>query len=642
MSKNLTPRYIIIGIILVWALVTLWPSVQYQQLSSEDIEDMRESGTLETLENKIIKQGLDLKGGIYIVLEVDLPTLVTTLAINKDAKFERTVNDVRNILAENPQRKFFTVFTEKISENGLRLPRYYDVDYGAKAEDILNSIREQADDAINRVLEILQNRVDQFGVSEPTIQKQGNRRIIVELAGIQDSERARALLQSTAQLEFFLVKSPEVTNDILSQIDKAIKGNEELEALAAAVAGEQAQTEDGELAVSNDQTISISELFGEDGLSSQDADSGDTAVVVDQNIFQERPFSSMLRALGNNIAVPEKNLYAIKKIINKPEVQDKLSLGNGRFLFAPEAESFTTNTGLEEPLVYMYYLEHDADLTGGVIEEANATIGGQGSSAVGQPIVLLDMNSEGARTWSRITGANIGRRIAIVLDKKVHMAPSIRTKITDGGTLIEGFANMDEAKDIAIVLRAGSLPAPVKIIEERIVGPSLGADSVKAGTYSVLLGLALVLVFLLVYYKLSGIIADFALIWNILLVLAVLASLGATLTLPGIAALILTVGMSVDANVIIFERIREELRKGKTPRTAIDSGYARALTTIIDANVTTLVAALVLYQFGTGPIKGFATVLFWGIMISMFTAIFVTRTIFNSFTERRGLNKLSI
>ena len=642
MSKNLIPRYIIIGIVLAWALLTLWPSVKYQQLSPEDIEDMREAGTLETLENKIIKLGLDLKGGIYIVLEVDLPTLVTTLAINKDAKFERTVNDVRNTLTENPQREFFTVFTEKISENGLRLPRYYDVDYGAKAEDILNSIQEQADDAINRVLEILQNRVDQFGVSEPTIQKQGNRRIIVELAGIQDSERARTLLQSTAQLEFFLVKSPEVTNDILSQIDKVVKGDEELEALAAAVDGEQGQTEDGELAVSNDQTISISELFGKDEVSSEDAESGDTAVVVDQNIFQERPFSAMLRALGNNIAVPEKNLYAIKKIINKPEVQDKLSLGNGRFLFAPEAESFTTNSGLEEPLVYMYYLEHDADLTGGVIEEANATIGGQGTSAVGQPIVLLDMNSEGARTWSRITGANIGRRIAIVLDKKVHMAPSIRTKITDGGTMIEGFANMDEAKDIAIVLRAGALPAPVKIIEERIVGPSLGADSVKRGTYSVLLGLALILVFLLVYYKLSGVIADFALIWNILLVLAVLASLGATLTLPGIAALILTVGMSVDANVIIFERIREESRKGKTPRTAIDSGYARALTTIIDANVTTLVAALVLYQFGTGPIRGFATVLFWGIMISMFTAIFVTRTIFNSFAERRGLKKLSI
>ena len=340
--------------------------------------------------------------------------------------------------------------------------------------------------------------------------------------------------------------------------------------------------------------------------------------------------------------MPEKNLYIVKKIINKQEVQDKLGLGNGQFLFAPDAENFSTNDGIDEKLVYMYYLEKDADLTGGVIEEANATIGGQGTSAVGQPIVLLDMNSEGARTWSRITGANIGRQIAIVLDKKVHMAPSIRTKISDGGTMIEGFAGMDEAMDIAIVLRAGALPAPVNIIEERIVGPSLGADSVKRGTNSVLVGLGLIIVFMFVYYKLSGSIANFALIWNILLVLAVLASLGATLTLPGIAALILTVGMSIDANVIIFERIREELRKGKSVRAAIDGGYNRALTTIIDANVTTLIAALVLYQFGTGPIRGFATVLFWGIVISMFTAIFVTRTIFNSFIDRKGLKRLSI
>ena len=371
--------------------------------------------------------------------------------------------------------------------------------------------------------------------------------------------------------------------------------------------------DDNELGVSDDKTVSISELFGEDAETSKDT--SDTSVVVDQNIFQERPFSSLLRALGNDIAVPEKNLYAVKKIINKQEIKDKLALGNGQFLFAPDAENFSTNDGIDEKLFNMYYLENDADLTGGVIEEANATIGGQGTSAVGQPIVLLDMNSDGARTWSRITGANIGRRIAIVLDKKVHMAPSIRTKISDGGTMIEGFAGMDEAKDIAIVLRAGALPAPVNIIEERIVGPSLGADSVKRGTNSVLLGLLLIIVFMFVYYKLSGSIANFALIWNILLVLSVLASLGATLTLPGIAALILTVGMSIDANVIIFERIREELRKGKSVRAAIDGGYNRALTTIIDANVTTLVAALVLYQFGTGPIRGFATVLFWGIII---------------------------
>ena len=640
MSKNLTPRYIVIGLVLAWALMTLWPSVKYQMLSPSDIEEMREMGTLESLENDIIKQGLDLKGGIYIVLEVDLPTLVSTLAINKDSKFEKTLSDVRKSLAENTQQDFFTVFANSVSTNGLRLPRYYDVDYGAKPDDILASLNEQADDAINRVLEILQNRVDQFGVSEPTIQKQGNRRIIVELAGIQDSDRARSLLQSTAQLEFCLVKSPEVTNDILSQIDNLVQDNEQLESLVATINEDYESADSDELGVSDDKTVSISELFGDDAEISKDT--SDTSVVVDQNIFQERPFSSLLRALGNDIAVPEKNLYAVKKIINRQEILDKLALGNGQFLFAPSAESFSTNDGIDEKLVNMYYLEKDADLTGGVIEEANATIGGQGTSAVGQPIVLLDMNSEGARTWSRITGANIGRRIAIVLDKKVHMAPSIRTKISDGGTMIEGFAGMDEAKDIAIVLRAGALPAPVNIIEERIVGPSLGADSVKKGTNSVLLGLGLIIVFMFIYYKLSGSIANFALIWNILLVLSVLASLGATLTLPGIAALILTVGMSIDANVIIFERIREELRKGKSVRSAIDGGYNRALTTIIDANVTTLVAALVLYQFGTGPIRGFATVLFWGIIISMFTAIFVTRTIFNSFADRKGLKKLSI
>jgi len=640
MSKNLTPRYIVIGLVLAWALMTLWPSVKYQMLSPSDIEEMREMGTLESLENDIIKQGLDLKGGIYIVLEVDLPTLVSTLAINKDSKFEKTLSDVRKSLAENTQQDFFTVFANSVSTNGLRLPRYYDVDYGAKPDDILASLNEQADDAINRVLEILQNRVDQFGVSEPTIQKQGNRRIIVELAGIQDSDRARSLLQSTAQLEFCLVKSPEVTNDILSQIDNLVQDNEQLESLVATINEDYESADSDELGVSDDKTVSISELFGDDAEISKDT--SDTSVVVDQNIFQERPFSSLLRALGNDIAVPEKNLYAVKKIINRQEILDKLALGNGQFLFAPSAESFSTNDGIDEKLVNMYYLEKDADLTGGVIEEAIATIGGQGTSAVGQSIVLLDMNSEGARTWSRITGANIGRRIAIVLDKKVHMAPSIRTKISDGGTMIEGFADMDEAKDIAIVLRAGALPAPVNIIEERIVGPSLGADSVKRGTNSVLLGLGLIIVFMFIYYKLSGSIANFALIWNILLVLSVLASLGATLTLPGIAALILTVGMSIDANVIIFERIREELRKGKSVRSAIDGGYNRALTTIIDANVTTLVAALVLYQFGTGPIRGFATVLFWGIIISMFTAIFVTRTIFNSFADRKGLKKLSI
>jgi protein-export membrane protein SecD len=426
---------------------------------------------------------------------------------------------------------------------------------------------------------------------------------------------------------------------MLLRIDKVIKGSDELADLTQET--DTKNTEDTPVPVSEDKTISVRDLFT-DQANQALVDTTDEAVVVDLNLVEDRPFSSLLRALGNDIGVPEKNIYIVKKILAMEDVQFKLDAANGQFLLSDAPESFSNIDGGTEKMYRMFYLEGESELTGGVVEKASATIGGTGSSASGQSIVLLDMNSEGAKTWSRVTGGNIGRRVGIVLDKKVHMAPVIRSKISDGGTMIEGFANMDEAKDIAIVLRAGALPVPVDIIEERVVGPSLGADSIAKGTQSVLIGLALVLIFMIVYYRMFGLIADFALIWNIILVLAVLATLDATLTLPGIAAIILTVGMSIDSNVIIFERIREEQRKGKTPRAAIDAGYDRALTTIIDANVTTLVAALVLYQFGTGPIRGFATVLFWGIVISMFTAIFVTRTILNTLTERRGLKTLSI
>lgn len=636
MKNKLTPRYLIITLVLAWAVYTLWPSVQYQFLSEDVKEKMREEGTLARLEDKVIKQGLDLKGGMYIVLEVDLPTLVTNLAINKDEKLEKAISEVVATMV-NPEADFFLNFRKSVTRNNLRLPRYYH-EYGANVDDIITGLEEEANDAVVRVLEILQNRVDQFGVSEPTIQKQGKHRIIVELAGIQDPDRARGLLQSTALLEFFLVKSPELTNDLLVKIDNTLKGKDDVQDLVTE--GQAADETVKETEVSDDQTMSVSELFGETDVPVVTEEAGD--VVVDQNIFEDRPFSSLLRNVGGDIAVPAANKYAVSKILNMPEVQIRLKAGNSQFLFGNEAVRTTNASGAEEELFLLYNLEGNPELTGGVVEEAKATLGGSGSGAYGQFVVLLDMNSEGSRQWARITGANIGRRVAIVLDKKVHMAPNIREKISQGGTQIEGFATMDEAKDIAIVLRAGALPAPVNIIDERVVGASLGSDSVKQGTLSVLIGLVIVLLFMLTYYKWSGAIANFALIWNIVLVLSILASLGATLTLPGIAALILTVGMSIDANVIIFERIREEERKGKTPRAAIDAGYDRALTTIIDANVTTVIAALVLYQFGTGPIRGFATVLFWGIVISMFTAIFVTRTIFNTLSERRKLQRLSI
>jgi preprotein translocase subunit SecD len=594
---------------------------------------LREEGKLAQIESRTIKQGLDLKGGMYIVLEVDLPTLMETLAENKDGKFNRSIASVRNQLKRIPEANFFTLFTTTSGENNLKLSRYY-YDYGSNNSDIIVALQDEAEDAINRVLEILVNRVDQFGVAEPTIQKQGNQRIIVELAGVQDSERARTLLESTALLEFFIVKDINTTNQLMVRIDQVLKGDESI----AAVTKTTIDKKSNEFQESDDQTISVSELFGETEGSEASSDSA----VVDENIFAERPFSAMLRNLGQTIGVPEKNVYAVKKILERPEVQEKLAAVGGMFLFSNKAEEYPLVDGTLEMMYSLFLVEDAAELTGGVVEEAKANLGSQGSTSAGQPIVNLTMNSDGARKWSIVTGSNVGRQVALVLDKKVHMAPNIREKISGGSTLIEGFADINEAKDIAIVLRAGALPAPVDIIEERVIGPSLGADSVRSGTLSIIIGLGLVLVFMIIYYRFSGLIADFALIWNIVLVLAVLASLQATLTLPGIAGLILTVGMSIDANVIIFERIREELRKGKTPKAAVKSGYDRALTTIIDANMTTVIAALVLWQFGTGPIKGFATVLFWGILISMFTAIFVTRTIFNSLTSRKGFTKLSI
>ena len=633
MNSKLTPRFLMIGLVLIWAMWAIWPTFQYQRLSDAEKETLREEGKLAQIESRTIKQGLDLKGGMYIVLEVDLPTLMETLAENKDGTFNRSIASVRNQLKRIPEANFFTLFTTTSEENNLKLSRYY-YDYGSSNSDIIVALEDEAEDAINRVLEILVNRIDQFGVAEPTIQKQGNQRIIVELAGVQDSERARALLESTALLEFFIVKDINTTNQLMVRIDQVLKGDESL----AAVTKTTIDKKSNEFQESDDQTVSVSELFGE----TEDSEASSDSAVVDENIFAERPFSAMLRNLGQTIGVPEKNVYAVKKILERPEVQEKLAAVGGMFLFSHKAEEYPLVDGTLETMYSLFLVEDAAELTGGVVEEAKANLGPQGSTSAGQPIVNLTMNSDGARKWSIVTGSNVGRQVALVLDKKVHMAPNIREKISGGSTLIEGFADINEAKDIAIVLRAGALPAPVDIIEERVIGPSLGADSVRSGTLSVIIGLGIVLVFMLIYYRFSGLIADFALIWNIVLVLAVLASLQATLTLPGIAGLILTVGMSIDANVIIFERIREELRKGKTPKAAVKSGYDRALTTIIDANMTTVIAALVLWQFGTGPIKGFATVLFWGILISMFTAIFVTRTVFNTLTSRKGFTKLSI
>jgi len=609
----------------------LWPSIKYQGLDADEKELLREQGELAQIESRIIRQGLDLKGGMYILLETDIPALVKSLASNRNEKFDNLIEEITNEFRLNSGENFFNIFREKISNSDIKVVRYYH-EYGSNLEDIIAAIEDETEDSINRVLEILQNRIDQFGVSEPTIQKQGKYRILVELAGIQDSDRARALLQSTALLEFYLVKNNASTNEIISQLDNILKksvSEEELEILISESKLDKKPTEATKQSKNNVTTVD--EIFGETTNSRSDSLGGESDLSFDS------PLQSLIEFVQGDLVVKSKNVYALKKLLSQEAAKLKLKSSSGQFIFGNDSESL----GASGEYFRLYYLETVPELTGGVVEKAKASLGSLGGGSAGLPVVSLDMNSEGSKTWSRVTGANIGQRIAIVLDNKVHMAPNIREKIPGGRTQIEGFADINEAKDIAIILRAGALPAPVNIIEERTVGPSLGADSIARGQKSILIGLGVVFIFMLIYYRAAGAIANFALIWNIVLILAVLASLGATLTLPGIAGLILTVGMCIDSNVIIFERIREELRKGKTPKSAIEAGYNRAITTIIDANLTTVIASLVLYQFGTGPIKGFATVLFWGILISMFTAVYVTRTIFYTITKK-SIKTLSI
>ena len=618
-------------VLLGWSFYSLWPSIKYQNLDAEEKELLREQGNLAQIESRIIRQGLDLKGGMYILLETDIPTLVKSLASNRNEKFDNLIEEITNEFKLNRGENFFNIFREKIANSDIKVVRYYH-EYGSNLEDIIAAIEDETEDSINRVLEILQNRIDQFGVSEPTIQKQGKYRILVELAGIQDSERARALLQSTALLEFYLVKNIASTNEIISQLDNILKksvSEEELETLISESKLDKKPTDDSNQSENNVTTVD--EIFGETTDSNSDNLGGESDLSLDS------PLQSLIEFVQGDLVVKSKNVYALKKLLSEETAKLKLKSSSGQFVFGNDSESL----GASGEYFRLYYLETVPELTGGVVEKAKANLGSLGGGSAGLPVVSLDMNSEGSKTWSRVTGANIGQRIAIVLDNKVHMAPNIREKIPGGRTQIEGFADINEAKDIAIILRAGALPAPVNIIEERTVGPSLGADSIARGQKSILIGLGVVFIFMLIYYRAAGAIANFALIWNIVLILAVLASLGATLTLPGIAGLILTVGMCIDSNVIIFERIREELRKGKTPKSAIEAGYNRAITTIIDANLTTVIASLVLYQFGTGPIKGFATVLFWGILISMFTAVYVTRTIFYTITKK-SIKTLSI
>ncbi len=462
---------------------------------------------------------------------------------------------------------------------------------------------KEAGDAVERALEVIRNRVDQFGVSEPSIQRQGEDRILVQLPGVQDIEKAKALIGQTALLEFKIVQSSASVQEVCGKIDEALYIRNQGQKAASDTA-----VTDSLLAGMNEDT-------------------------------ERRPLTRYIGFMGqsetDNPLVKEADFATVQAMLDDPAVQ-RLIPGGVQFSWGRE-----TRTLGEEKYRDLYLLRKTADLTGSAIQNALVQIGIDKDNP-SAPGVELTMNSRGRTAFARITGENVGRRMAIVLDGQVHTAPGIRERIPRGVASISGGFTDSEAKILAIVLRAGALPAPIKILEERSVGPSLGKDSIDAGIKASWMAMAFIFVFMFFYYRVSGLFANLALVLNLVLLLAAMVWINATLTLPGIAGVILTLGMAVDANVLINERIREELRLNKTIRAAVDSGYARALTTIIDTNATTVLTCFFLLFYGTASIKGFAVTLIIGLVLSMFTAVIFTRVLFDVMIAKFNLRKLSI
>ena len=459
----------------------------------------------------------------------------------------------------------------------------------------------------SKIRDIIATRTREFGVTKSIIKIQGDRRIVLQLPFHGDPERATNLFGKTALLELRLLKNAELVGSTLEEIDEVLMKSQ-----------------------------------GVTGIGEIETSTGEGQ----EEMFTEKPFTSLLGNLRGDIGVEADNRLSIERLLADSAVQE---------VIPPEVEFLWSNVTEkigDKEYYRLYLVDRDPagkeidpkgeGLTGKYIDDARPDLGsGMDPEVANKPIVNFSTDHDGATLLGKVSEKHVNERLAIVLDKKVFSAPVIESKLGKD-SIIKGDFTMDEAKDLAIVLKAGALPASFDVIEERTVGPSLGRDSIRLAKISAAIGTGLILIFMIIYYTMSGAIANFALLLNIYFILAVLSGFHATLTLPGIAGIILTVGMAVDANVLIYERIREELRTGKTIRSAIDNGYARAFRTILDANVTTIITALVLYWQGTGPIKGFALTLIIGLLANMFTAVLVTRVIFDFVTTRWAIKKLSI
>ena len=525
---------------------------------------------------------------------------------------------------------------EKVPAINLGLDLQGGMHLAVEVDDPDNTLTAEAKaQAIETTLTTIRNRIDEFGVREPTIQRVGNERIIVELAGIDDPERAKAIVERTAFLEFKLVREDDNFRNALPRIDRGIVQELGAENLRGAVI-EEAEPESQLSDILGTQPDSAGDAAGDSAAAQADSVAADTTT-ADETLAEQDTGEPNLRPLTGLLLegthpgimlVAEEEVPTVERYLATEALRSALPR-NTELRWGAEATAAAGAAYRE-----LYVLESDPILTGDLLQDAGPAAR---DPQFNQPYVPFETTRRGSRVFQRGTAPNVGRYMAIVLDSRVQSAPVIRQTLSRRAQIeMGGGSSFQEAQDLALVLRAGALPMPIRVVEEHSVSASLGADSISQGRNAFIIGIIGVVLLMIWYYRVAGVMAVAALCVYVLLVLGGLAGLGATLTLPGIAGLILSVGMAVDANVLIFERIREESDAGKTPRTAVDAGFAQALSAIVDANLTTLITAAILYQFGTGPIRGFAVTLVIGIIASFFTALYVTRTFFLVYLERRS------
>ncbi len=638
----------------------LYPSVQnmyvsYQMGQMEEAErvEYQENNRqrLERIRENSLNLGLDLQGGMHVTLEVQVASLLDQLARNKDESFNNILRTARQQAQEADVTVLDAFLQEFEAQNPEgRLSRYFrsESDNITRRSDnsaVEEYLQAQVDDAVQRAMEIVRNRVDRYGVTEPSIQAKGDQRIAVELPGVEDPSRVRNLLESASQLTFHLTGDPQQLQGAMQRIIEYYEPSAEDSAQIAAAdtaAGEAAGEEMPQPADTSDAQMAEADTGEtEDGTAiatdEQEGEQGTSLTGPGEDASQAGPQNPLLAAMQpmprqqTPIAgrVFASDTSTVRELLSRPEVQDLLP--SGVQLMWGANPVVTTEDGREA--FNLFAVRAEPEMTGDVVTDASVQFRQQTNA----PMVSITMNSTGARQWARITGANVGEPVTIVLDGIVYSYANIQERIPGGRTQIEGLESRQEASDIVTVLKSGALPAPVNIVEERTVGPTLGEESVRAGFISVVVGLLLVVLFMIMYYRTAGVVADIALLLNVILILGILAGFNATLTLPGIAGIVLTIGMAVDANVLIYDRVREEQATGKTLRAAIDAGYEQSLSAILDANITTFFMGVILYSFGVGPVQGFAVTLMAGILSSLFTAIIVTRLIFDYMVEERSM-----